>query len=147
MIEGELHVTGQRLGHRGPGGTGRVSAGNRFGEPRGDGQVGRRHDPPSGVTIRRTVDTKLFEVQLVRPQARFLGKLAMGGRHEVFFLMTEEAAGKGQGTLMRLNPTLNQQHLQAGIPQGEDDEVDREEDGRWNPMIVGHGSTIDLLSP
>lgn len=146
MVEGELRVTGQGLRHRDPGRLRGVGAGDRLGQPWGDGQISRGNYPPPRVTIRRTVDTELFKVQLIRPQASLLGKLSMGGSDEVLLLVTEEAAGQRQNALIGLNPALNQKHMKTGFPQREDDEVNHKKNGRGHPTIVRHESTIGLLS-
>lgn len=85
-------------------------------------------------------------MQLIRSQTSLLGKLSVGGGREVFLFMAEETARQGQGALAGLDATLYQQDLKTGFPQREDDEVNRKENGRCDPMIVGHESTICLLS-
>lgn len=70
----------------------------------------------------------------------------MGSGQKVLLPVIEETAGQGESPLIGLDTAFDQQHLKAGLAQREDDEVNREENGRGDPAIVGHGTTIDLLS-
>lgn len=75
-------------------------------------------------------------MQLIWPQAGFLGKLPMGRGQKVFLRVIEETAGKGESTSIGLDAAFDQQHMKAGFTQREDDKVNREQDGRRRPAII-----------
>ncbi|GAA2865814.1 hypothetical protein GCM10020220_063930 [Nonomuraea rubra] len=52
--------------------------------------------------------------------------------------MLQEAARQRLGALVRLDAALDEQHVEAGIAQGEDHQVNGEQDGGRLPSIVAH---------
>ena len=130
MIEGQFQAPGQNSFDRFPGSTCRVGARDRLRKAGGDRQVRHRDDPSARITARCPISTQLFQVQPRSIKIRLLAQLTVGGGHDVLVGVAEKTAGQSLITLVRLDTTLHKQDMKLRGAQSQDDEIDRDQDGR-----------------
>ncbi len=130
VIEGQFLLTGQNGFHGNPRSVHGVRSGDRFGQPRSDGQVSDGNNSPSWITACVTIDGQLLKMHPPVTQRGFLTQLPVSSVQDFLTWVIEESTGQSWHALKRIFAPLHEHDTQSPLTQRQDHEVNGQQDGR-----------------